>query len=77
MGEVIGVRGTTVAEIMRRSGCRIHIIQETSGEAQERKVVYNGTAAQMAEAKALVQSVINDGMYLCISCISILSLNDE
>lgn len=63
VGEVIGIRGVTIAEIMRRSGCRVHIIQEPppDGNVLERQVIYNGTLAQMAEAKALVQAVINEG----------------
>jgi transcription antitermination factor NusA-like protein len=62
VGEVIGVRGATIAEIMRRSGCKVHIIQEAPGDgSDERQVMYNGTIEQMCEAKALVQSVINEG----------------
>jgi rRNA processing protein Krr1/Pno1 len=61
VGEVIGTKGTTIAEIMRRSGCRVHILQNDDKEALERQVVYNGTLEQMAAAQALVQSVIDEG----------------
>ena len=63
VGEVIGLKGATIAEIMRRSSCRVRIVQEapTDGNSQERQVVYNGTIEQINEAKALVQSVIDQG----------------
>lgn len=63
VGEVIGQRGVTIAEIMRRTGCRIHIIQEppADGNILEREVIYNGSVEQMNEAKVLVQSIINEG----------------
>ena len=63
VGEVIGLKGATIAEIMRRSSCKVRIVQEapTDGNSQERQVVYNGTSEQINEAKALVQSVIDQG----------------
>jgi polyribonucleotide nucleotidyltransferase len=63
VGEVIGQRGVTIAEIMRRTGCRIHIIQDppSDGNVLEREVIYSGSEEQMNEAKVLVQSIINEG----------------
>ena len=57
------LKGATIAEIMRRSSCKVRIVQEapTDGNSQERQVVYNGTIEQINEAKALVQSVIDQG----------------
>ena len=63
VGEVIGIKGATIAEIMRRSSCKVRIVQEAAdGNASERQVVYNGTIEQISEAKALVQTVIDQGV---------------
>ena len=63
VGEVIGLRGATIAEIMRRSSCKVRIVQEPPGDGNttERQVFYTGTMEQISEAKALVQSVIDQG----------------
>ena len=62
VGEVIGMKGAIIAEIMRRSSCKVRIIQDApDGNLLERQVIYNGTAEQINEAKALVQSVIDQG----------------
>ena len=62
IGEVIGLKGATIAEIMRRSSCKVRIVQEAPGDnATERVCIYNGTLEQISEAKALVQSVIDQG----------------
>lgn len=63
VGEVIGIKGATIAEIMRRSSCKVRIVQEAAdGNILERQVVYNGTIEQISEAKALVQTVIDQGV---------------
>ena len=63
VGTIIGSKGVTIAEIARRSKCKVHIIQDppSDGNVNERQVVYSGTLEQIEEAKALVQSVIDDG----------------
>jgi rRNA processing protein Krr1/Pno1 len=63
VGSIIGARGATIAEITRRSGCKVHIIQDppSDGNVNERQVIYSGTLDQMAEAKSLVLIVIADG----------------
>ena len=63
VGTIIGSKGVTIAEIARRSKCKVHIIQDppSDGNVNERQVVYSGTLEQIQEAKVLVQSVIDDG----------------
>jgi polyribonucleotide nucleotidyltransferase len=63
VGTIIGSKGSTIAEITRRSGCKVHIIQDppNDGNVNERQVVYSGSLEQMKEAKVLVQSVIDGG----------------
>ena len=63
VGTIIGSKGVTIAEIARRSKCKVHIIQDppSDGNANERQVIYSGTLEQIQEAKVLVQSVIDDG----------------
>ena len=62
VGEVIGVKGATIAEIMRRSSCKVRIVQDAAdGNVTERQVIYNGTMDQISAARALVQSVIDEG----------------
>lgn len=62
VGEVIGIKGATIAEIMRRSSCKVRIVQDAAdGNVLERQVIYNGTIDQINDAKALVQSVIDEG----------------
>ena len=62
VGEVIGIKGATIAEIMRRSSCKVRIVQDAAdGNVSERQVIYNGTIDQINDAKALVQSVIDEG----------------
>jgi polyribonucleotide nucleotidyltransferase len=63
VGTIIGHKGVTIAEIARRSKCKVHIIQEppSDGNVNERQVIYSGTLEQIQEAKVLVQSVIDEG----------------
>lgn len=63
VGTIIGHKGVTIAEIARRSKCKVHIIQDppSDGNFNERQVIYSGTLEQIQEAKVLVQSVIDEG----------------
>jgi rRNA processing protein Krr1/Pno1 len=63
VGTIIGHKGVTIAEIARRSKCKVHIIQDppSDGNVNERQVIYSGTLEQIQEAKVLVQSVIDEG----------------
>ena len=63
VGTIIGAKGVTIAEIARRSKCKVHIIQDppSDGNVNERQVIYSGTLEQIQEAKVLVQSVIDEG----------------
>jgi rRNA processing protein Krr1/Pno1 len=63
VGTLIGVKGYTIAEIMRRSGCRVHVIQDPPGDGNlnERQVVYCGTEEQIMHAQGLVATVLNEG----------------
>lgn len=63
VGTIIGHKGVTIAEIARRSKCKVHIIQDppSDGNLNERQVIYSGTLEQIQEAKILVQSVIDEG----------------
>ena len=63
VGTLIGVKGYTIAEVMRRSGCRVHVIQDPppDGNLNERQVVYTGTEEQIQHAKSLVSTVLNEG----------------
>jgi polyribonucleotide nucleotidyltransferase len=58
---VIGAKGVTIGEIMKRSGCKVYINQNFS-EGQDHLVVYSGTPQQVDVAKYLVETVINQGM---------------
>lgn len=58
---VIGARGVTIGEIMKRSGCKVFINQNFP-EGQPHKVVYTGTAQQIDIAKYLVDTVVTQGM---------------
>ena len=63
VGTLIGVKGYTIAEVMRRSGCRVHVIQDppADGNLNERQVVYTGSEEQIQHAKSLVSTVLNEG----------------
>lgn len=58
---VIGAKGVTIGEIMKRSGCKIFINQNFP-DGQMHKVVYNGTPQQIDVAKYLVETIIQYGM---------------
>lgn len=58
---VIGAKGVTIGEIMKRSGCRLFINQNFP-EGQPHKVVFTGTPQQIDVAKYLVDTVVYSGM---------------
>ena len=62
IGTLIGVKGQTIAEVMRRSGCRVHVIQDPPADNNnERQVSYTGTEDQIHHAQSLVSTVLNEG----------------
>ena len=62
IGTLIGVKGQTIAEVMRRSGCRVHVIQDPPADNNnERQVIYTGTEDQIHHAQSLVSTVLNEG----------------
>ena len=62
IGTLIGVKGQTIAEVMRRSGCRVHVIQDPPADnSNERQVIYTGTEDQIHHAQSLVSTVLNEG----------------
>jgi pre-mRNA-splicing factor ATP-dependent RNA helicase DHX38/PRP16 len=62
VGAVIGTRGTTIAELQRRTGCRISVKdnKESMG-AVAPTVEFNGTRAQIDAGKELLAQVVADG----------------
>lgn len=60
VGTVIGNKGTTIAEIMRLSGCRI-VINQNFPEGHMHKVMYTGTPEQIHQGIQLVDSVLTNG----------------
>jgi len=57
VGPTIGAKGVIIQDIMRRSGCKINIEQETS----PCKVIFTGTRGQIDSAVNLVQLVVMNG----------------
>ena len=62
VGAVIGHRGATVTEIFKRTGCRVHIDQDSASEGEDRIVKFFGNPYQIEEAKVLVESIIVRGL---------------
>jgi rRNA processing protein Krr1/Pno1 len=60
VGIVIGARGVVVNEIMRRSRCKVVINQEVPA-GEPAVVMITGLPAQIAEAKDLVNKVVENG----------------
>eukprot|EP01039_Chlorochromonas_danica_P008225 gene8225-9072_t len=58
---VIGSKGVTIGEIMKRSCCKVFINQNFP-EGQMHKVVYTGTPQQIDIARYLVDTVVSSGM---------------
>lgn len=61
VGTVIGFKGTNVNEIMRRSGCRVQVLQDNLPDGVDRKVIFCGSQQQIAHAKTLVAAVVSEG----------------
>ncbi len=78
VGSVIGHKGANISEIMRRTGCRIQIVQEGVPDGVDRLVTFSGTAKQTAEAKEMVITIVNEGSSsLLLSAISAPSAGHE
>lgn len=58
---VIGAKGVIIAEIMKRSGCKIFINQNFP-EGQPHRAVYCGLPQQIEVAMFLVDTVVRDGL---------------
>lgn len=58
---LIGAKGSTIVEIMKRSSCKVYIIQDGVPDQQDRPVSFKGTVEQIEEAKKLVRLVIEEG----------------
>jgi hypothetical protein len=61
VGSLIGVKGRNVIEILRRTGCRVQVLQDDMPDGVDRKVQYDGTQLQISLAKQLVSKILNDG----------------
>lgn len=61
VGTLIGHKGSNVNEVMRRTGCKIQIIQDDIPDGVERKVCISGPHSQVDEAGRLVNSIIQNG----------------
>lgn len=61
VGSVIGQKGANINEIMKRTGCRIQIIQDGVPDGFDRNIQFTGTPEQIAEAKIMITTIINDG----------------
>jgi predicted PilT family ATPase len=61
VGSLIGVKGRNVIEILRRTGCRVQVLQDDVTDGSDRRVQYDGTQLQIALAKQLVSKILNDG----------------
>mmetsp|Transcript_10497 Transcript_10497/g.10560 ORF Transcript_10497/g.10560 Transcript_10497/m.10560 type:complete len:696 (-) Transcript_10497:401-2488(-) len=60
VGLVIGTKGMIIQDLMRRTGCKISIKQDMA-EGLPRKIIFNGTTAQIAEAQTLIYAIIHKG----------------
>ena len=60
VGLVIGAKGAVIQDIMRRTGCKI-VLNQDFPDGQPRKVIFNGKASQINEAKNLISSIIAKG----------------
>mmetsp|Transcript_1443 Transcript_1443/g.2000 ORF Transcript_1443/g.2000 Transcript_1443/m.2000 type:complete len:901 (+) Transcript_1443:33-2735(+) len=61
VGTLIGYKGSNVNEVMRRTGCKIQIIQDDIPEGVDRKVCISGPSSSVEEAGRLVNSIIQNG----------------
>lgn len=57
---VIGQRGITAKEMMRRSGCKIHV-DEAGDSADTSFIELTGTAEQVGGAQELISHVLEHG----------------
>lgn len=61
VGIVIGAKGVIIQEIMRRTNCRIVVLQDGLPDGQPRHITITGNAFNISLAKNLLQAVISDG----------------
>ena len=61
VSQLIGAKGATINEVMRRTGCKIQVIQDGVPDGVDRKVSFTGTPAQVEAAKPIVLNIIEEG----------------
>eukprot|EP01034_Spumella_vulgaris_P029626 gene29626-36701_t len=59
IGGVIGKKGSVIAEITRKSGCRIEIDKTKAPEGRPQNILLTGKIQQIATAQALINEIIN------------------
>eukprot|EP01038_Epipyxis_sp_PR26KG_P007440 gene7440-10136_t len=62
VGTVIGYKGSNVNEIYKRTGCRVQVLQDGLPDGVDRKLTFTGAPSQIVAAKAIVTSLINEGV---------------
>lgn len=63
VGALIGSKGSNVYEINQRTGCRVQVLQETTLDGNDKKVLLTGNPQQIEEAKALITQLISGGNF--------------
>eukprot|EP01035_Chromulina_nebulosa_P017139 gene17139-22653_t len=58
VGALIGNKGSVISDIIKKSGCKIQIVQEGTKEDGDRPIVFTGTSSQISEAKRLVLQIL-------------------
>lgn len=58
---VIGAKGVIVHSIMRRTGCKVVVIQDGYPDGEPRKVVITGPSKRIESAKKMISAVIANG----------------
>lgn len=60
VGSLIGVKGRNVIEILRRTGCRVQVLQDDLPDGVDRKIQFDGAPLQISLAKQLVSKILNE-----------------
>lgn len=63
VGALIGSKGSNVYEIYQRTGCKVQVLQETSSDGSDKRVLLTGNPQQIEEAKALITQLITTGAF--------------
>eukprot|EP00602_Paraphysomonas_sp_CaronLab_P010031 CAMPEP_0185037058 /NCGR_PEP_ID=MMETSP1103-20130426/30949_1 /TAXON_ID=36769 /ORGANISM="Paraphysomonas bandaiensis, Strain Caron Lab Isolate" /LENGTH=981 /DNA_ID=CAMNT_0027574859 /DNA_START=536 /DNA_END=3481 /DNA_ORIENTATION=- len=58
---IIGIKGLTSKEMMRRSGCKIHVNEDTAENLTTCTIELTGTDEQLAQAQKLISHVLEFG----------------